>query len=174
MRHGITDKARRAARELLVAADGPIPVDVEQLAVSMGIVIRNDELDHNVSGMLILHNDQSVIVTNNRHHLSRRRFTIAHELGHHMLHRGDQRFFLEGSPVLFRSDDILKSDRRMEQQANAFAAEVLMPTQHVVGEFQRQPCEMEDEEGIRTLADLFGVSPQAMVIRLTELGLDTP
>ena len=54
---------------------------------------------------------------------ARRRFTIAHEIGHHLLHS-------DGATVMCRPIDVGQADdtnRAREREANRFAAELLMP-----------------------------------------------
>ncbi|HEY2868495.1 MAG TPA: ImmA/IrrE family metallo-endopeptidase, partial [Gaiellales bacterium] len=53
----------------------------------------------------------------------RRRFTVAHEVGHHLLHS-------DGAAVLCRPSDVETAQgdvRAREREANRFAAELLMP-----------------------------------------------
>jgi hypothetical protein len=87
----------------------------------------------------------------------RRRFTIAHEIGHFVLH--PQRVSPE------RGGATNYTTGREEREADAFAAELLMP-EHLV----RQAA-LEVGADPRRLADHFDVSEQAMSIRLRRLGL---
>lgn len=54
----------------------------------------------------------------------RDRFTIAHEIGHYMLHSGDTISFA-------RSDEKIKAYQNPEWQANTFAAELLVPVDEI-------------------------------------------
>lgn len=57
------------------------------------------------------------------------RFTIAHELGHYVLNH------FEENPVLARGDSINLFDTRVEEEeANLFAAEILLPSSAVEGD----------------------------------------
>jgi len=87
----------------------------------------------------------------------RRRFTIAHEIGHFVLH--------DGRPLYERGGPVNEASRRLEREADAFAAELLMP-EHLV----RQAA-LEEGADPHLLADRFEVSVQAMSIRLRRLGL---
>lgn len=85
---------------------------------------------------------------------SRQRFTVAHELGHLLLHQHG---------ALFRDTHVGTFDRaydETERQANAFAAALLMPR------FLLETGIHYTHLTMRELARLFGVSPQAMEIRL--------
>jgi len=98
----------------------------------------------------------------------RRSFTIAHEIGHWEMHRdiGD------GIHARFcRSDHVgataseLKQSVRLEREANRFAAALLMPEDLL----RRQVS--ESGLNVLALASRFGVSGQAMQIRLETLRL---
>ncbi|HBZ80949.1 MAG TPA: hypothetical protein DEP07_11250 [Brevibacillus sp.] len=76
----------------------------------------------NFCGMLVLDEYETTIVYNSNHSPERRNFTIAHELGHYFLHRNKQSQFVD------RADNMLDNTiNEFELQANAFAAELLLP-----------------------------------------------
>jgi len=86
---------------------------------------------------------------------TRKRFTIAHEIAHFLLHRnyiGDGVF----DDTFYRSEHLSGSQ---ETEANRFAADILMPYRLLQGIAPRA-------QGIDELAKRFGVSQQAMSIRL--------
>jgi hypothetical protein len=87
---------------------------------------------------------------------SRRRFTIAHEVGHAVLH---------GSPHGVASARGDGGNKTRERDADAFAAELLMPRK-----FMRSAVE-EFGANAEALAVRFQVSAEAMSNRLSELGL---
>ncbi|MCX6373029.1 MAG: ImmA/IrrE family metallo-endopeptidase [Actinobacteria bacterium] len=88
----------------------------------------------------------------------RRRFTIAHEIGHFVLHEERCR------PVHYGS--VAEAGRAEEREADAFAAELLMP-EPLVREAVR-----EHGPDVNRLADRFEVGRKAMQARLRELGLE--
>jgi Zn-dependent peptidase ImmA (M78 family) len=87
----------------------------------------------------------------------RRRFTIAHEIGHFVLH--------PGRPHMERGGLVSEAGRLEEREADAFAAEILMPEPLV-----RQAV-YEHGPDVARLADRFLVSKKAMQLRLRFLGL---
>jgi IrrE N-terminal-like domain len=90
----------------------------------------------------------------------RRRFTVAHEVGHHLLHS-------DGAAVLCRPADVEAArgdERTREREANRFAAELLMPEPLV-----REHADRDGPDPI-ALAECFGVSDVAMGYRLVNLG----
>ncbi|HHW50679.1 MAG TPA: ImmA/IrrE family metallo-endopeptidase [Pseudoclavibacter sp.] len=167
----MTDRAIQEARNLLAAADYPLPINVEAIAHRLGISVRMQELEEHVSGVLVIKGASAVIGVNGAHHLHRQRFTIAHEIGHYQLHRTSAQLFVDAAPVFFRDGRSAEGVNAQEIEANAFAAELLMPEAMLRDLFQRQPVDVFDDAALRRLASQFGVSPQALAIRLTKLGL---
>ena len=62
------------------------PVDLKQICVGEGLVCIERPLDDELSGMSFIKSDIKYVVVNSIHHPNRQRFTMAHEIGHHMLH----------------------------------------------------------------------------------------
>ena len=92
---------------------------------------------------------------------ARRRFTVAHEVGHWVCQvmKGHE------APVYCRAEDVGNgTGKALEREANVFAAELLMPEPAVRAEFARAPV-------LGSLAALFGVSEQAVHWRLFNFGL---
>lgn len=166
----MVDHARRAARDILDRQDFGMPVDVEAVANSLNIHIRRQDLEDNVSGLLVIKKEAVVIGVNSKHHPHRQRFTIAHELGHYELHRTSAHLFVDAAPVFFRNEESAKGNESQEIEANAFAAELLMPAD-VLRTLVTQPLDVFDDAAVRQLAAHFGVSAQAITIQLTKLAL---
>ena len=80
---------------------------------------------------------------------ARRRFTIAHELGHWRLHRhGDEAVYCRSSVV---DSDVVSARPALpapEEEANAFAAAVLMPAQLIRDQYVA--CERDFDRLCRT------------------------
>lgn len=154
---------------------GAVPVDLEKIAKALNASIVQEELEDNVSGMLLVSKKthKSVIVLNFKHSETRKRFTAAHEIAHLLLHR-DQDTFIDSigtATMYFRSDKSSESLREMEREANNLAAKILMPKNEVKQELRNKPVDINDDTAIKRLAAKFNVSIQALVIRLTTLGL---
>ena len=86
-------------------------------------------------------------------------FTVAHELGHYFLHSGEP---AGSKPIIVgRSGD----STVVEQQANRFAAALLMPRESFTDSFKAA------QGSFLVLSGLFNVSRQAVSVRAKSLGL---
>lgn len=147
--------------EIVGAYSKSAPVDLEAMAGALGLKVAYDfRLPTDVSGKIERAGDEYRITINALHAPRRRRFTLAHEIAHFVLHRD-----LIGDGVvdnaMYRST--LRSD--LERQANRFAAELLMPAALVRTEWRN---------GVRSYAEMaahFSVSDEAAQIRMRDLGL---
>jgi Zn-dependent peptidase ImmA (M78 family) len=160
----------RAAEVLRDAGVTTKPVPVDAIAQQKGIALRYMPLDDSLSGMIFLQNGVPTVVVNSLHHPNRRRFSLAHELGHYELHMAeigsdvhvDKRF-------LARDANSSTGFDAKEVDANRFAAELLVPRAMLIEELQGRTVDLEDDELLGELADAFGVSKQMMAIRVGEL-----
>jgi Zn-dependent peptidase ImmA (M78 family) len=169
-------KARAAAIELLEAAQiTTIPIDVQKIAEQKASVIFKS-LDEGISGALVpMETSGYVILVNDTQAPVRQRFTIAHELGHLMLHA----YTTTHADRVFRFRDAQSSQgvATEEIEANQFAAELLMPRHLLLERLQRedtlefapQDDDKHFEQLLAELANEFEVSKQAMAIRLSAL-----
>ncbi|HEV3192981.1 MAG TPA: ImmA/IrrE family metallo-endopeptidase [Polyangiaceae bacterium] len=168
---------KRYAREIDERATGllrkfdlfTVPVNVQGVAERLGARVVFDELDDDVSGLLLREKGVSTIVVNRQHHPNRQRFTLAHECGHLFLHadRGD-RLWLDKT-LFFRDASSSSGDQLAEIQANQFAAGLLMPEELIRLEVaKKRPI---SEADVIRLAVRFEVSERAMTVRLISLGL---
>lgn len=137
------------------------PVHLMPLAEELGIKIyETHSWDDNISGMIKKSPEYGgesgyACFVNAKHSSTRKRFTIAHEMAHFILHKE-----LIGDGI---SDDALFRSRlsnSIEAQANRLAAEILMPWKLIKQAIQ------EGKENIPDLAKLFDVSESAMSVRL--------
>jgi Zn-dependent peptidase ImmA (M78 family) len=167
-------KARSTATRLLIELKiRRPPVDPFAIAERLGIrVVQIKAPDPTLSGFMMRKEGESgepVIGLNRDHAKTRQRFTVAHEVGHYLLHEwGDLR--VDRSIVSFRDDRSGTAEHSEEIEANQFAAELLMPAQWIEATARTRRFDLNDDEAIRALASEFGVSQQAMTFRLANLG----
>lgn len=143
-----------------------IPVDPVTLANREGIKVNNAKFsDENLSGLVAKRGPNVTILVNQTDVPFRKRFTIAHELGHHFLHLLEDGDFVDTQVDLFRDAEAGEAaPKPVEVQANQFAAALLMPAELVRQAFATK-------RGLPEMARLFNVSEEAMAIRLARLGL---
>lgn len=138
------------------------PVETVATANALGLnVFRVSNWPDDISGMIRKDSDDGgdsgfVIYVNASHSKVRRRFTIAHEIGHFVLHKS-----LIGDGIV--EDALMRAQgfsSRIEYQANQFAADLLMPW-HLI-----EIAKTQGTESVEALAEAFQVSRDAMSIRL--------
>ena len=160
---------RPIAKELLeaVAITGP-PVPIAAIAESLGATVRYAPFQGELAGMLIRDDAQrgTVIGVNSLHHSNRQRFTIAHECGHLRLHKGRQSYVDRSFRVNRRDEVSSQATDAEEIEANRFAAELLMPYEMIKEDLRTYRPDIEDEDELRELADRYGVSLQALTLRI--------
>jgi Zn-dependent peptidase ImmA (M78 family) len=163
-------EAVRRAREFYTThvQDRSMQVDLEQIADSLGIRVFYLPLNDDDSGVLLVKDGKAVVIINGKHHQNRRRFSLAHELAHYCLHRQD-------SVEIFHRDQISTlGTKKIEIEANAFAAELLMPEESLkvwMASKEFDPLDDDIDDVIAQKARELGVSQQALNIRLERLGL---
>src|SRR5687767_4775662 len=148
------------------------PVPIAKIAESYGLAVRYEPVESNLSGFLYRDEHEPVIGVNSRHSEVRQRFTIAHELGHFLLHRSaglrvDREVI--GRPTAGRGDQASAAE---EVEANIFAATILMPAELLEKDMDAA-CTADlwfEQRHIAELARKYGVSVQALVLRLNDLG----
>lgn len=161
-------RLRRKAHELL-AGQNSAPVDLNSIAAALGAEIREFELEADVSGILFRGQGRRVIALNQTHSAVRKRFTIAHELGHLALHKGTEVHVDHGFRINLRDTRSATAEDVEEIEANAFAANLLMPAAWLRSDLRNSTFDMESEQQIDALAERYQVSSQAMIVRLTSL-----
>lgn len=146
--------------------------DIYKLAAKLNIKVVPKALPEEISGLFILSREQPIISFNKlQKNKQRRRFTIAHEIGHYFLHSKEKSVFVDKSPkVLFRNIASSSGEILCEREANAFAAALLMPKGLVFQEIGSSPEKTDDI--VKYLSNRFKVSEQAMTFRLANLGYD--
>jgi Zn-dependent peptidase ImmA (M78 family) len=151
-------------------------VPVEKIVASYGIELKLDKVDDELSGFLVRDQEtkRSIIGANRAHHPHRQRFTVAHELGHFLLHRG-QTVHLDETRQAFtinlRDAHSAKGEDDDEREANLFAAELLMPAKFLEKDLEGVTLDLlGDPSLLERLAKKYKVSTQALTFRLANLG----
>lgn len=137
-----------------------VPIDVRQIASNFGIIIEEVESDY-FEGFSARSEGKAGILINSKYKFEKRkRFTIAHELGHIILpyHNGQQ--------YACTSEDMVRYYAKDEEvEANEFAAELLMPS-----DLLEEDCKELDVNltTINQLSDRYNVSKCAASLRFVD------
>lgn len=168
-RREIISKAKEFCKENEVSE---YPVPIIGLCNKQGLKVYEEYLPEDVSGFIVVQNDNfahyntgRLIVANLLDSPKRRRFTIAHELAHYILHKG--------------SDNTLYAHRdagqrgEIETEANIFASYILMPDNlledalKTLGNAKALPPFIL----VEIISNEFAVSLEAAQIRLQQHGV---
>lgn len=142
----------------------PSEIDLEAIAHYGGAAVRERPLD-GCEAHIIGVGDRAVITVRSDSHARRKRFSIAHELGHWHFHRGKR--------LICRKDDIENHERGpadREGAADRYAADLLLPRylfEPMAAQYRRMSM-----AAARALADAFDASLTATAIRIVEHGPD--
>lgn len=138
-----------------------VPLDIEELIRVLGIGLRIHPLPDQKSGYMRFENGRWIIGVNSLHHPNRQRFTMAHELGHYILHKDEIGNFED--TILFRQGSDF-TGAPLENEANQFASELLMPENEFRDVVPRLSGQIDD------IAKHFQVSSAALKMRGEKLG----
>jgi len=168
-----SEQLNAQAGKLLVQADAfSVPVDLNSVAQHFKLAVHEKPLEEEFSGFLAV--PEKVIVVNKNHPPTRRRFTIAHEIGHYILHakkNPDVDVFIDRAVYFRKEVAISNTNHQTEMEANIFAAGLLMP-EALIERYLKDNAwvDLSKSEDIKALASEFDVSAQAMSYRLRNLG----
>ena len=155
----IQEISHRAERLLVDSGcQNQLPIATDKIAEHLGYEALGffpSEITQNVSG--VVDHEKKKIAVNKTESARRQHFTIAHEIGHVVLHQGE-------SVVDYRNS-IDNPMTQKEVEANRFASELLMPSMFFYEYWTTF------KGSIDKMASKFGVSDSAIEIRMRELGL---
>lgn len=201
--HGQLEAVAEMALDAIEYSSGAVSLDAicEYEAARVGLLVeriaRQPSTDgpRSALGRIEFEPLRIQVFTSDQANVGRQRFTLAHELGHHLLGHGKfmtREYCDEEDFVLHRRRIDDGTDvARLEYQANYFAANLLMPRTSFVVDFWRapnslalrnkgfgplyvddQPCNIQSYRAILgALTDKYQVSHLAAAIRLEGLGL---
>lgn len=147
------------------------PVDVDKLAMLLGASVVRTRAEGTESGFVMRDGSRAVIGVNSRTSRRRQRFTVAHEIGHLLMHEGN--LIVDSSiRANYRNDVSSMATDDQEMEANKFAASLLMPMVWVREAVARLSVGATSREDlINRLSREFDVSTEAMGYRLINLGI---
>ena len=144
-----------------------LPIDPVVLANKFDITVHNAEfVDDSWAASISKRGSSTSIFVEQSDALSRKRFSVAHELGHYFLHLPENGEFADKQADMFRgrssNRSVSNEERYREVDANRFAAALLMPSELVRKQWEEEP-------NVSRMAKTFKVSKEAMGYRLEAL-----
>lgn len=160
----VTSRAPEAAAdEILTKLERKRPpIDVQAVARDLGVAVFTRPFPNALSALILRHEKNAFIGVNSHQAPVRQRFSVAHELGHFVLHHHDQHFIDYGVPAAVEGETP-GYNWEHERGANQFAAELLMPADLIRSDAKTT--------SLPRLARRYEVSQEAIGFRLANLGL---
>lgn len=158
-----------------------LPIDIKEIINYLNIKFNNkpDFKKIKLDGMISIKNQEPEIWINpmKTSMQERIRFTLAHELGHFMLHIAPDNDLtkdrsIEDPEIAYNRDD---NWNHIEMEANNFASQLLMPSSMITEETKKilsKNSNFTKDEIIENLASIFDVSKLAMKFRLKKMGVN--
>ncbi|MCC2624899.1 MAG: hypothetical protein K0R14_772 [Burkholderiales bacterium] len=136
------------------------PVNIEQIVKNYGIQVYKESMEENQSGAIVINDNASGMIINKDDSLSRQRFTMAHELGHFISYKLQNK---TGEIIEFRDGTSSLGTNLEEIFANKFAASILIPKTLLVSLIGSMEVNIEE------LSNIFEVSQQSLEFRIKNL-----
>jgi len=138
-----------------------LPVDPTVIARSMGMSVFTAQLGQDTYGMIIGSEGGAEIYVDEDSPLLRKRFTVAHEIGHSICHREE---LSEPGIGFYDARSNETSPNATEAYANEFANELLMPAAQFKDAVSSGQSDLD-------LVALFGVPINSVALRRRALGI---
>jgi Zn-dependent peptidase ImmA (M78 family) len=135
-----------------ISLNAPL-TNVSRTLEAAGVLVGSCSADERVSGYSWFDGERPLIMANVKSVVSRKRLTLAHELGHLVMHRG-----------------LASGEEQLETQAFRFAGALLVPRGAFINEFPR-PLGRFDWQAMIAFKERWGLSLAASIRRASDLGL---
>jgi len=152
------------------------PIDIETIAreiLNLRIEFVPNLKNNDQIGSITFDSNGACIEVNTLQNVytPRKRFTIAHEIGHFCLHGNKNGGFIDDKKSMSRTGSYWD---KLEYEANKFAAELLMPEDMLIDKaielFDKKEI-ISETIFIAKMSNIFCVSNAAMEYRLTNIGI---
>lgn len=141
----------------------PLQLPIEVIINSKNIIIKEEKID-GAEGRILMKDNSGIITINSSIDIpAKKRFILAHELGHFELHRHLNKGYSDNDETLNHSYQINFSLEEVE--ANEFASEFLMPTELFYSECKGK---VFNHKVIDHLANRFQVSKTATILKFVK------
>lgn len=157
-------RARKILQEFNIVQ---LPIDIKSILESKGYIYIEVDFIENIDAMFLKKNSRLYIGVNKKHSNTRKRFSLAHELGHKELFHNLS--YYTSTPSIDRPPENpymehKKNHKILEAEANEFAGELLVPLEMLKKQYSKS-------KDLNLLAKIFDVSPAVLSIRVSSQGL---
>jgi Zn-dependent peptidase ImmA (M78 family) len=125
------------------------PTPLETICEKLGISITEKYFDNNLFGRIYKKKDEYCIEVNMNNSTITKRFTIAQKLGHIIRH----------DDMLDNDGEIFNINSEVENEANDFALELLMPKKHFIRKYLQ--CQEHEKR-------MIDISKQNIILKIPE------
>ncbi|HUX22353.1 MAG TPA: ImmA/IrrE family metallo-endopeptidase [Spirochaetia bacterium] len=154
----VREKARKLLKDSKQLA---APIDLERICRLLGFqYIEVQHFPASLSALCIEQEGTKYAAVNGSHHPHRKRFSLAHELGHWVL--GHTRSYSQSAVSIDNPPDpheLNRASQQEESEANEFAGELLVPLTQLKSELSKG-------KNLEQLSSHFNVSTQVVTIRM--------
>lgn len=168
----VIDKSAKNFSDIIKKySESEIP-DIVWLSKELGFDVYNsDDLPEDISGIINVnlelektYGSSKVIMLSSKVKVGKQRFVLAHELAHYIIE-------LDENNLPYMSAYKNSNNEKSEDDANRFAATILMPKEDVKKEYEAIKAYCLPEDIPIELSEKFKVTPKSMKRRLKELKL---
>lgn len=163
-------KPAKAANQLtkvwrsICPESSPYPLDCKMLAEALGIKVHSEAFGSNFEAQLRIRGKfRAIIYNENIREKGRKNFCICHEIGHHSCHSGQKEFLCTSRDL----NDMAPHPQNIEQEANLFAATLLMPADNFRAHIKHSALNLSMLSKLAN--ECYDTSLTATTLRLIEL-----
>ena len=160
-------------------AESDALLDVVELAESNGFIVGTVFMDEDEDGFIVINESENsnkikvlgieaekIIGVNAKHDIKWKRFIIAHELGHYFLHYDESK----NMGLYAHRDHNSLEKNESEQEADYFAAALLMPRESFINKFEElKEKQLGESDIITILSDKYNCEKVAVKRRIGEV-----
>ncbi|HGM9705432.1 TPA: ImmA/IrrE family metallo-endopeptidase [Proteus mirabilis] len=151
----------------LLQTDNQYPIDCIKIAESLGLQVIGCELNDDFLGLLKIHKGKPILLYNKKiKEDGRKNFTIAHEIGHYVLHLEKLIGNKELRKNILYNNEL--HDKETEKEADLFAAHLLMPETDVIAQIKNKPI---DFNLIKSLSTRYNTSITATTCHVVSMSI---
>lgn len=140
------------------------PVNLQSICDKLNIYFQEDKLNKGEEGCSFKNgNKYGILVNSDIQNTERKKFTIAHEIGHIQLHH-----LKDIKKISCYSEDIenYKTNKSKETEANKFASELILPSAEIIKLIKKNNI---DFNLIKKASDFYGSSFTAAAVKIANL-----